>query len=144
MSQVSVQLQVKNMPTSRQVTLLWATLCSVVLVAGSQSSSVYVDKSAYKNIVVEIRDDVPVDNCQTILHNLEVGNATFEVRNKLFRYRFDEISNTSLALNSLVFGYNFLTISHQRFQPKQGFGNKASRGRMGHLVGTRPAACEAT
>lgn len=60
------------MPTSRQVTLLWATLCSVVLVAGSQSSSVYVDKSAYKNIVVEIRDDVPVDNCQTILHNLEI------------------------------------------------------------------------
>nr|XP_029714364.1 calcium-activated chloride channel regulator 1-like [Aedes albopictus] len=60
------------MPTSRQVTLLWATLCSVVLVAGSQSSSVYVDKSAYKNIVVEIRDEVPVDNCQTILHNLEI------------------------------------------------------------------------
>ncbi|XP_058812546.1 calcium-activated chloride channel regulator 1-like [Topomyia yanbarensis] len=40
--------------------------------SASHSSSVYVDKSAYKNVVVEIRDNVPVENCQTILHNLEI------------------------------------------------------------------------
>lgn len=46
-------------------------LCS--LAVASHSSSVYVDKSAYKNIVIEIRDSVPVENCQSTLHNLEVS-----------------------------------------------------------------------
>lgn len=38
----------------------------------ASASSVYVEKSAYKNVVIEIRDNVPVENCQTILHNVEV------------------------------------------------------------------------
>ncbi|KAL1379017.1 hypothetical protein pipiens_015208 [Culex pipiens pipiens] len=38
----------------------------------ASASSVYVEKSAYKNVVIEIRDNVPVENCQTILHNVEI------------------------------------------------------------------------
>ncbi|XP_058467189.1 calcium-activated chloride channel regulator 2-like [Malaya genurostris] len=44
----------------------------VVAVSATATSSVYVEKSAYKNIVIEIRDNVPVENCQTILHNVEI------------------------------------------------------------------------
>lgn len=40
--------------------------------AATATSAVYVEKSAYKNVVIEIRDNVPVENCQTILHNVEV------------------------------------------------------------------------
>ncbi|XP_029714356.1 calcium-activated chloride channel regulator 1 [Aedes albopictus] len=40
--------------------------------AATATSAVYVEKSAYKNVVIEIRDNVPVENCQTILHNVEI------------------------------------------------------------------------
>lgn len=43
----------------------------------ASASSVYVEKSAYKNVVIEIRDNVPVENCQTILHNVEVCTSSF-------------------------------------------------------------------
>uniref|UniRef100_A0A182Q1P2 Uncharacterized protein n=1 Tax=Anopheles farauti TaxID=69004 RepID=A0A182Q1P2_9DIPT len=43
--------------------------CGAPLASGA--SSITVEKSAYKNVVIEIRDNVPVDNCQTILQNLE-------------------------------------------------------------------------
>ncbi|XP_055617142.1 calcium-activated chloride channel regulator 1-like [Toxorhynchites rutilus septentrionalis] len=53
--------------------LCWLMLVSVgVGAAASTVSSVYVEKSAYKNVVIEIRDNVPVENCQTILHNVEI------------------------------------------------------------------------
>lgn len=42
------------------------------ILAATATSAVYVEKSAYKNVVIEIRDNVPVENCQTILHNVEV------------------------------------------------------------------------
>lgn len=54
----------------------WLLLLVTVLglmPGSSSSSSVYIDKSAYRNVVVEIRDNVPVENCQSILHNLEVS-----------------------------------------------------------------------
>ncbi|XP_055587922.1 calcium-activated chloride channel regulator 1-like [Uranotaenia lowii] len=49
-------------------------LCCCYCTSGSQaaSSSVYVEKGAYKNLVIEIRDSVPVETCQTVLHNLEI------------------------------------------------------------------------
>ncbi|XP_001850631.2 calcium-activated chloride channel regulator 1 [Culex quinquefasciatus] len=53
----------------------WLLLLVTVLglmPGSSSSSSVYIDKSAYRNVVIEIRDNVPVENCQSILHNLEI------------------------------------------------------------------------
>lgn len=61
--------------------LLLLALESPLPTAGAYSSSVYMDKSAYKNIVVEIRDGVPVENCLSVLHNLEVSG--------LYRTEFD-------------------------------------------------------
>lgn len=54
------------------VLVLLAGLCTS---AANGASSITVEKSAYKNVVIEIRDNIPVDNCQTILQNLEVSSV---------------------------------------------------------------------
>ncbi|XP_049534679.1 calcium-activated chloride channel regulator 1-like [Anopheles darlingi] len=51
------------------VLVVLAGLCTS---AANGASSITVEKSAYKNVVIEIRDNIPVDNCQTILQNLEI------------------------------------------------------------------------
>lgn len=54
------------------VVLALSALAVEPVSAATATSAVYVEKSAYKNVVIEIRDNVPVENCQTILHNVEV------------------------------------------------------------------------
>ncbi|KFB41225.1 epithelial chloride channel protein-like protein [Anopheles sinensis] len=51
--------------------LLVAAMLGLGVPLANGASSITVEKSAYKNVVIEIRDNVPVDNCQTILQNLE-------------------------------------------------------------------------
>lgn len=55
-----------------KVLLALSALAVEPVSAATATSAVYVEKSAYKNVVIEIRDNVPVENCQTILHNVEV------------------------------------------------------------------------
>ncbi|XP_055526468.1 calcium-activated chloride channel regulator 1-like [Wyeomyia smithii] len=57
---------------TRNVVTVAGILLLSTLTTASYSSSVYIDKSSYKNIVVEIKDSVPVENCQATLHNLEI------------------------------------------------------------------------
>ncbi|XP_053671814.1 calcium-activated chloride channel regulator 1-like [Anopheles nili] len=63
---------------ARASVLPWVLLMASVALFGlgapfaNGASSITVEKSAYKNVVFEIRDNVPVDNCQTILQNLEI------------------------------------------------------------------------
>ncbi|XP_058116874.1 calcium-activated chloride channel regulator 1-like [Anopheles ziemanni] len=52
--------------------LLVAAMLGLGVPLANGASSITVEKSAYKNVVIEIRDNVPVDNCQTILQNLEI------------------------------------------------------------------------
>uniref|UniRef100_A0A8W7PKJ3 Uncharacterized protein n=1 Tax=Anopheles coluzzii TaxID=1518534 RepID=A0A8W7PKJ3_ANOCL len=65
--------------------LLLTAVASVALFGAgvpcaSGASSITVEKSAYKNVVIEIRDNVPVDSCQTILQNLEGNEEAHSIR----------------------------------------------------------------
>lgn len=46
--------------------------CLVLLVAIEMTTGVFIERSAYKDVVIEIRDNVPVEECSTILADLEV------------------------------------------------------------------------
>ncbi|XP_055587867.1 calcium-activated chloride channel regulator 2-like [Uranotaenia lowii] len=52
--------------------VLFTLLLPAAVFCSTGNSAVFVEKSAYKNVVIEIRDNVPVENCQTILHNVEI------------------------------------------------------------------------
>lgn len=49
-------------------TLCWLVLLVVIEV----TTGVFIERSAYKDVVIEIRDNVPVEECSTILSDLEV------------------------------------------------------------------------
>ncbi|XP_053698600.1 calcium-activated chloride channel regulator 2-like [Sabethes cyaneus] len=73
-TQTQVQLRAR-LGRRLAAVLLWMAVAALPIepaVSASATSSVYVEKSAYKNIVIEIRDNVPVESCQTILHNVEI------------------------------------------------------------------------
>lgn len=53
---------------------MWS-IAMTMLVIGV-SSGLSIEKSAYKDVVIEIKDNVPVEECGKILADLEVS-ATF-------------------------------------------------------------------
>lgn len=65
--------------------LLVAAVLSLGVPLANGASSITVEKSAYKNVVIEIRDNVPVDNCQTILQNLEVSQSMMEAMQQVWQ-----------------------------------------------------------
>lgn len=54
-----------------------AVFCAVTMLIGSDNrsavSGLFIEKSAYKDVVIEIRDNVPVEECGAILADLEVS-----------------------------------------------------------------------
>lgn len=44
----------------------------VLMVVIEMTTGVFIERSAYKDVVIEIRDNVPVEECSTILADLEV------------------------------------------------------------------------
>lgn len=58
----------KCVMTMNLKTLCWLVLLVVIEV----TTGVFIERSAYKDVVIEIRDNVPVEECSTILSDLEV------------------------------------------------------------------------
>lgn len=56
---------------------LWAAIVLMGADNRSAVSGMFIEKSAYKDVVIEIRDNVPVEECGTILADLEVSVASF-------------------------------------------------------------------
>lgn len=48
------------------------TCWMVLLVVIEVTNGVFIERSAYKDVVIEIRDNVPVEECSSILADLEV------------------------------------------------------------------------
>lgn len=54
--------------------LCWNSLCCVLIVINVvYANQVSIKQSAYQDIVIEIRDDVPEDLCHELINNLEVS-----------------------------------------------------------------------
>lgn len=63
--------------------LVVVAFCAITLLMGvdhrSAVTGLSIEKSAYKDVVIEIKDNVPVEECGTILADLEVSCVTLNV-----------------------------------------------------------------
>lgn len=60
----------RTMNTNTMCMFMWLTVASTIFCA--TTSAVTIDKAAYKDIVIEIKDYVPVEKCADVLLDIEV------------------------------------------------------------------------
>lgn len=67
-------MQSNRIDCTKQRTM-FAFICMLWLVVGQLActSAITMDKAAYKDVVIEIKDYVPVERCQDILLDIEVS-----------------------------------------------------------------------
>lgn len=58
---------------SRYCCYSWLSVLIIMLLIIHPLQSLTIEKSAYKNIVIEIKDNVPLEECSSILADLEVS-----------------------------------------------------------------------
>lgn len=83
----SMQTFSRNKMSSKAAVILWVILA--LSNCASTVGSVSIEGAAYKDIVFEIRDYVPVERCADFLLNLEVSISipllSFSQRNQMLR-----------------------------------------------------------
>lgn len=70
-------MMMKTMKMLRPTMTSMLAICAVLMALGAQRTAavVTIDKSVYRDLVVEIKDNVPVAECASVLINLEVSRC---------------------------------------------------------------------
>lgn len=53
--------------------IVWALVLLLAAASAVSSFGITIEKSAYRDVVVEIQDTVPMDQCAQVLNDLEVS-----------------------------------------------------------------------